>query len=70
MYDAIMQELGLPLGDSGDWPDGIISHAAGSTPDGTWVVVDVWESQRPLTSSWPAVSGRRLRRLAGCRSRT
>ena len=44
-YDAIMQELGLPLGNTGDWPDGIISHAAGSMPDGTWIVVDVWESQ-------------------------
>jgi hypothetical protein len=44
-YDAIMEELGLPFGDAGDWPDGILSHAAGSTPDGAWTVVDVWESQ-------------------------
>jgi len=44
-YDAIMEELGLPLGNGGDWPEGIISHAAGSAPDGTWTVVDVWESQ-------------------------
>ena len=44
-YDAIMQELGLPLGNTGDWPDGILSPAAGSMPDGTWIVVDVWESQ-------------------------
>lgn len=46
-YDAIMEELGLPFGDmGGDWPEGIISHAAGSTPDGGWTVVDVWESQQ------------------------
>lgn len=44
-YDAIMEELGLPFGDTGDWPEGIISHAAGSTSDGGWTVVDVWESQ-------------------------
>jgi hypothetical protein len=47
-YDAIMEELGLPFGDAGgtdDWPEGIISHAAGWTPDGGWTVVDVWESQ-------------------------
>ena len=46
-YDAIMEELGLPLGDAGgDWPEGIVSHAAGSTPDGVWTVVDVWDSQK------------------------
>jgi hypothetical protein len=42
-YDAIMRELGLTAG-GGNWPDGIISHAAGATQDG-WCVVDVWESQ-------------------------
>ena len=42
-YDAIMRELGLTA-TGGNWPDGIISHAAGATPDG-WCVVDVWESQ-------------------------
>ena len=45
-YEAVMNQLGLPLGDvGGDWPEGIISHAAGSTQDGTWIVVDVWQSQ-------------------------
>ncbi len=57
-YDAIMEELGLPFGDAGDaddWPEGIISHAAGVAPDGALTVVDVWESQaafdRFLTST-------------------
>jgi quinol monooxygenase YgiN len=45
-YDAVMRELGLPLGDAGGtWPAALISHAAGSAPDGSWVVVDVWQSQ-------------------------
>ena len=38
-YDAVMEKLGLE-GDQGEWPDGIISHFAGATPDG-WCVVDV-----------------------------
>jgi hypothetical protein len=42
-YDAIMKELGLS-DNKGSWPDGIVSHMAGSTPEG-WCVVDVWESQ-------------------------
>jgi hypothetical protein len=28
-----------------DWPEGVISHGACSTLDGTWIVVDVWQSQ-------------------------
>jgi hypothetical protein len=42
-YDAVMKELGLS-GNEGSWPEGILSHMAGSTPEG-WCVVDVWESQ-------------------------
>ena len=42
-YDAVMVKLGLE-GNQGEWPDGIISHFAGTYPDG-WCVVDVWESQ-------------------------
>jgi len=42
-YDAVMDQLGLTA-TGGDWPEGIISHAAGATRDG-WCVVDVWESQ-------------------------
>lgn len=42
-YEAVMRDLGLTA-TGGDWPDGIISHAAGATADG-WCVVDVWESQ-------------------------
>ncbi len=44
-YDAVMQNLGLALGQSKEnWPEGIISHTAGPIPGG-WRVVDVWESK-------------------------
>lgn len=43
MYDKAMETLGLGS-DSGDWPEGVISHNAG--PSGNnWVVVDTWESK-------------------------
>lgn len=42
-YDEAMMQLGL-TGDNPDWPDGVISHLAGSAGD-DWVVVDVWESR-------------------------
>ena len=42
-YDAIMKEMGL-VGNKAKWPEGIISHTAGASPDG-WTVVDIWESQ-------------------------
>jgi hypothetical protein len=42
-----MRELGLALVDDSapGWPDGIVSHVAGSRADGGLTVVDVWESQ-------------------------
>ncbi|HEV3400645.1 MAG TPA: hypothetical protein VG078_02400 [Acidimicrobiales bacterium] len=46
-YDAVMTELGLGtpnVEENEQWPDGIISHTAGAT-EGGWFVVDVWESQ-------------------------
>ncbi len=42
-YDAVMKELSLD-GPDAKWPDGVISHCAGSV-EGGWCVVDVWESQ-------------------------
>jgi heme-degrading monooxygenase HmoA len=42
-YEEVMEELRL-RGDKPDWPSGIISHVAGFTSDGMYVV-DVWESQ-------------------------
>jgi hypothetical protein len=46
-YDAVMTELGLGtpnVAEKERWPDGLVSHTAGTTESG-WFVVDVWESQ-------------------------
>jgi hypothetical protein len=64
-YDAIMEELGLPFGDTGDWPEGIISHAAGSTPDGGWTVVDVWESQEAFDRFFASRLGSAFDKVGG-----
>jgi hypothetical protein len=42
-YDKVMKDMGL-TGNRSEWPDGIISHVAGPTPDGM-CVVDLWQSQ-------------------------
>jgi hypothetical protein len=42
-YEAVMKELGL-RGANPDWPSGMMSHVAGFTSDGMYVV-DVWKSQ-------------------------
>ncbi len=43
-YEAVMKELGLKPGSNGNYPEGIISHQAGKSPNG-WCVVDIWESE-------------------------
>ena len=46
-YDEVTQEMnnGQPLQSLSEWPvPGVLSHVAGSTPDG-WYVVDVWASE-------------------------
>ena len=42
-YEAVMKELGL-RGTDPDWPSGMMSHVAGFTSHGMYVV-DVWKSQ-------------------------
>ena len=73
-YDAVMKELGLPLGDKGgDWPKGIISHMAGSTDDG-WCVIDVCLASFkgcsiPRSPTWSVAGYRSSRHLwAPCRA--
>jgi hypothetical protein len=39
MYDAVNEKMGE------DVPAGMIIHTSGRTPDGTFQVVDVWESR-------------------------
>jgi hypothetical protein len=49
-YEEVTSRLsgGRSLKQRSDWPvEGLISHAAGPTPDG-WFVTDVWESEDAL----------------------
>ena len=44
-YESVNQSLGIdPVGGSGDWPKGLISHVGGAKPGG-WMVVEVWDSK-------------------------
>jgi hypothetical protein len=43
-YEAIMKEVGLKIGSNANYPDGILTHTAGKSPNG-WCVVDIWESE-------------------------
>ena len=45
LYDTVNAKLGIDMETgTGDWPPGLLSHAAGPTDDGL-VVIEVWESQ-------------------------
>ena len=44
-YKAVNSELGLDLyTGQGNWPAGMLSHAAGMSDEG-WVVTEVWDSK-------------------------
>jgi hypothetical protein len=43
-YWTVNASLGINRDGTGEWPEGIRSHAAGPTDDG-WVVVEKWESK-------------------------
>ena len=43
-YWAVNERLGINPDGSGNWPDGILSHAGGSTATGL-VVTEVWNSK-------------------------
>lgn len=45
-YAAVNRELGIDMETGrGDWPDGLLSHAAGMADDGCFVVSEVWASR-------------------------
>jgi hypothetical protein len=45
-YDAVNRVLGIdPMSGQGDWPEGLLMHAAGYADDGAFVVMEVWSSQ-------------------------
>ena len=44
-YYAVNDKLGMDMAAGVGVPDGLVSHAAGHTDDGTFVVAEVWESR-------------------------
>ena len=45
-YHAIDEKLGIDVATgSGDWPDGLLSHAGGIGDDGAAMVAEVWASR-------------------------
>ena len=45
-YAAVNKHLGINMHTGeGDWPAGLLSHAAGTADDGTFVVSEVWASR-------------------------
>jgi hypothetical protein len=45
-YDAVGAALNINQeAGTGDWPAGLISHAAGPADDGSFVVSELWESR-------------------------
>jgi hypothetical protein len=45
-YDAVNGKLGIdPRTGEGDWPGGILVHAAGTAADGSFVVTEMWSSR-------------------------
>ena len=45
-YGAANKHLGIDMQTGqGDWPAGLLSHAAGTADDGTFIVADVWSSR-------------------------
>lgn len=67
-YEAVMAPDGLDLTTptnaraSANWPDGIVSHVAGTT-EGGWCVVDVWESQADFDRFFAERLGPNLQRV-------
>ena len=45
-YEAVNKQLGIDMQTGqGDWPAGLLSHAARRADDGTFVVSEVWSSR-------------------------
>lgn len=44
-YWAVNDKLGINRDGTGNWPEGLMSHAGGPTANGGWVVVEKWESK-------------------------
>lgn len=45
-YNAVNEQLGIDMKTGeGDWPTGLLSHAAGTADDGAFIVAEVWSSR-------------------------
>ncbi|HLK72225.1 MAG TPA: hypothetical protein VKU77_01115 [Streptosporangiaceae bacterium] len=45
-YEAVNKQLGIDMRTGqGDWPAGLLSHAAGMADDGLFIVSEVWSSR-------------------------
>jgi hypothetical protein len=45
-YAGVSRHLGIdPETGEGDWPPGLLSHAAGTADDGMFIVSEVWSSR-------------------------
>jgi hypothetical protein len=45
-YEAVNAVLGIdPVTGAGNWPPGLLSHAAGASDDGAFVVTEIWASR-------------------------
>jgi hypothetical protein len=45
-YEATNRELGIDMSaGTGDWPDGLVVHTAGTAEDGAFYVAEVWASR-------------------------
>lgn len=45
-YAAVNKHLGIDMHTGqGDWPPGLLSHAAGTADDGTFMVTEIWAAR-------------------------
>src|SRR5260370_26751658 len=45
-YAVVSRHLNIdPETETGDWPPGLLSHAAGTADDGAFIVAEVWSSR-------------------------
>ena len=50
-YEAVNGQLGIDMATgAGDWPAGLLMHAAGTADDGAFVVSEVWSSREDHAS--------------------
>jgi hypothetical protein len=60
-YDAVNAKLGIDQASGGgDWPQGLLSHSAGTGDDGALYVIEVWASREAQGSFLQGRLGRAL----------